>query len=137
MAVRVVGDVGVEVNDAEAAARNRRSVGRCTQGAEVVAKVFFWTCSFLLSPLRRERSRRRNALAWTRTTRSGDCGLLVDSVACSVAVRVVVGVGVKVGDAEAAARSRRAIERNKQRAEVVAKVVFWTCPFLLSQLRRE
>ena len=42
----------------------------------------------LLSPLKRE-SRQENTLAWIRTTRIGARSLLVDSVACAVAVRVV------------------------------------------------
>ena len=37
VAVRAVGDVGVEEDDAEAAARSRRAMERCTQGAGVVA----------------------------------------------------------------------------------------------------
>ena len=66
--------------------------------------------AILLQPLRRERCR-RSTLAWTRTTRSGACGLLVGSVACAVAVRVVDYVGVEGGNTEAATRSRRAMER--------------------------
>ena len=64
----------------------------------------------LFSPLRRER-RRRNTLAWTRATRSGARSLVVDSVASAMAVRVVDEVEVEVDDAEAADRSRRAVER--------------------------
>ena len=52
---------------------------------------------------------RRGTLAWTRTTRSGARGLLVDSMAYAVAVRFVDEVGVEEDDAEAAARSRRAM----------------------------
>ena len=61
MAVRVVGDVEVEEDDAEAAARSLRSMERCTRGAEVVAKMFLGGMAILVSPPRRERSR-RNAL---------------------------------------------------------------------------
>ena len=64
---------------------------------------------------------RRIALAWTRTIGSGARGLLVDSVACAVAVRVVDGAGVDKGDAESVARSRRAMARCTREAGVVAK----------------
>ena len=94
----------------EAAARSRRAMVRCTRGAEVVAKVLLDRVAILLSPLRRERSR-RNTLARTRTIRSGARSLLVESVACAVAVRVVDEVEVEEDDAEAAARSRCAMER--------------------------
>ena len=107
VAVRVVDEVEVEEDDAEAAARSRCAMERCTRGAKVVAKVFLKRVAVLLSPLRRER-RQENTLAWTRTTRSGARSLLVDSVACAVAVRVVEEVGVEEDDAGAAARSRRA-----------------------------
>ena len=110
VAVRVVGDAWVERVDAEATVRSRRAMARCTRGAGVVAKVFFWTCPFLIAPLRRERCR-QNTLAWTKITRGGDRGLPVDSEACDEAVRVVEEVGVEEADAEAAARSRRAMER--------------------------
>ena len=107
VAVRVVDEVEVEEDDAEAAARSRCAMERCTRGAKIVAKVFLKRVAVLLSPLRRER-RQENTLAWTRTTRSGARSLLVDSVACAVAVRVVDEVGVEEDDAGAAARSRRA-----------------------------
>ena len=129
VAVRVVDDVGVNEGDAEAADRSRRAMERCTRGAEIVARVLFWTCPFLLSPLRRERSR-PNTLAWTRTTRSGARSLLVDLVACALD-----GAGIEKGDAEAAARSRRAMERCTRGAEVVAKVLFCTCPFATRRSR--
>ena len=90
---------------------------RCTRGAEVVVEVLFWTCPFLFSPLRRERYR-RNALAWTRTTRGGARIYLVDSMACAVSVRVVVKAEVKDGDVEATPRSRRAMERCTRGAEL-------------------
>ena len=61
---------------------------RCTRGAKVVAKLFLERVDILLSPLSRDR-RQQNTLAWVRTTRSGALSLLVDSVACAVAVRVV------------------------------------------------
>ena len=110
----VVDGSGVKDKDVEAAARNRRAIEQCTREAGVEAKMIFGTCPFLHSPLRRERSR-GNTLAWTRTTRSGARGLLVDSATCSVAVRVVGDVRVEVDNAEAVARSRRAMERCKQR----------------------
>ena len=94
---------------------------RCTRGAKVVAKVFLERVAILLSPLRRER-RQQNTLAWTRTTRSGARSLLVDSVACAVAVRFVDEVEAGEGDAEAATRSRRAMERCTRGAKAVAKV---------------
>ena len=40
VAVRFVGEVEVEDDDAEAAARSRRAVGRCTREAKAVAEVF-------------------------------------------------------------------------------------------------
>ena len=95
---------------------------RCTRGAEFVEKLFSDIMAVLLPPLRRERSR-RNTLAWIRTTRSGARNLLVDSVACTVAVRVVGDVRVEEGDFEAAARSRRAMERCTRGAGVVGSVV--------------
>ena len=107
VAVRVVDELEVGEDDAEAAARSRCAMERCTRGAKIVAKVFLKRVAVLLSPLRRER-RQENTLAWTRTTRSGARSLLVDSVACAVAVRVVDEVGVEEDDAGAAARSRRA-----------------------------
>ena len=70
MAVRVVDDLGVEVDNAEIVARSRRAMERCTRGAGFVAKMVFWTGPFLLPPLMRERSL-QNTLAWTRTTQSG------------------------------------------------------------------
>jgi len=99
-------------------------------------KVLFWTCALLLSPFGREISRRKT-LALTRSTRSGARNLLVDSAACAVAVRVVGDVGVKMGDAQAAVRSRHAIERCTREAEVVVKVLLWTCLLLLSLFGRE
>ena len=83
-------------------------MGRFIRGAKVVAKVFLKRVAILLSLPRREGSR-RNTLAWTRTTRSGARGLLVDSVACAVAVRVVDEVEFGEDDVEAATRSRRTI----------------------------
>ena len=103
---------------------------RFTGGAEVVAKVLWEIVAILFSPHRLERSR-RNTPAWTRTTRSGARSWPVDSVACAVAVRVVDDAGVEEGDAEAAARSGRAMERCTRGAEVIANVLFWTCPFFL------
>ena len=61
---------------------------RRSLGARIVAKVFLKRVAALLSPLRRER-RQEITLAWTRTTRIGARSLLVDLVACAVAVRVV------------------------------------------------
>ena len=136
VAVRIVDEVGVEMDDAEVAARSRRAMELCTRGAGVIAEVLFWKCSFLISPLRRERSR-KNTLAWTRTTRSGARSFFFDSVSCAMAVRVVGDIGVDVGDADAAARSRRIMERCTRGAEVVAKLFFRTCPFLFSPPRRE
>ena len=107
VAVRVVDEVGVEEDDTEAAARSRFAMERCTRGAKIVAKVLLKRVAVLLSPLRRER-RQENTLAWTRTTRSGARSLLVDSVACALAVRVVDEVGVEEDDSGAVARSRRA-----------------------------
>ena len=121
VAVRFVDEMEVEEDDAEAAARSRRAMERCTRGAKAAAKVFLRRIASLFSPLRRER-RRRNTLAWTRTTRSGARSLLVDSVACAVAVRVVDEVGVEEDDAEAAARSRRAVKRCTRGAKAVEKV---------------
>ena len=83
---------------------------RCTREAEVIAEVFLGTLTTRLSPLRLERIR-RNTLALTRTTQNGARSLYVNSVACAVAVRVVDDAGVEKGDAKAAARSRRAMER--------------------------
>ena len=57
-------------------------------------KVLLDKVAILFAPLKREGSW-RNALAWTRTTRSGSPSLLVDSVTCVVAVRVVDGAGVE------------------------------------------
>ena len=85
---------------------------RCIREAKAVAKVFLERVAILISPLRRER-RQQGTLSWTRTTRSGARGLLVDSVACAVAMRVVDEVGVEENVAGAAARSRRA--RTKSR----------------------
>ena len=75
-----------------------------------MAKVLLERVAILFSPFMRER-RQQNTLAWTRTTLSGARRLLVNSVACVVAVRVVDEVEVKEDEAEAAARSRRAMER--------------------------
>ena len=69
----------------------------------------------------RERSR-RNALAWTRTTRGVARSLLVDSVACAVAVRVNDELEFAGDDSEAAARSRRAMERCTRGAGAVGSV---------------
>ena len=63
--------------------------------------------------------------------------MVVVSVACAVAVRVVGAAGVEEGDAEVAARSRLAMERCTRGDGVVAELLFWTWPFLLSSLRRE
>ena len=92
--------------------------------------------AYLLSPLRRER-RQESALTWTRTTRIGARSLLVDSVACAVAVRVVDELEVGEDDAEAAARSRCAMERCTRGAKIVAKVFLKRVAVLLSPLRRE
>ena len=113
--------------DSEAATRSRRAMGRCTRGAGVVGKVFLDRVAILLSPLMRERSR-RNTLAWTRTTRSGARSLLVDLVACAVAVRVFGGAGVQGYDAEAASRSRRAMEGCTREAEFVANFLYHIYP---------
>ena len=72
--------------------------------------MFLERVAILLSPLRSER-RLQNALAWTKTSRSGARSMLVYSVACDVAVRVVDEVEVEEDDFEAAARSRRAMVR--------------------------
>ena len=120
VAVRVLDGVGVEEGGAEAASRSRRAMEWCTRVAEVVAKLFL-ACPFLRSSIRRMRSRRIK-LASTRTTRSGARGLLVDSVACSVAIRVVGGDEVEEDGAEAAAQSRRAMERCRREAGDVAKL---------------
>ena len=64
-----------------------------------MAKVLLRACPSLLSSLKLE-TIRRNTLAWTICTRSGARGLLVNSVACAVAVRVVDDAGVDKGDAE-------------------------------------
>ena len=93
---------------------------RYTRGAKAVAKILLDRTAVLLSPLRRERSR-QNKLAWIRTARSGARSMLVDSVAYAAAVRVVDGTGVEEDDSEAAARSRRVMERVTRGAEVVAK----------------
>ena len=74
---------------------------RCTRGAKAVEEVFLERMAILFSPLRRggflqnpdllgfrTLRGRRGTLAWTRTTRSGARGLLVDSMACAVAVRI-------------------------------------------------
>ena len=53
-----------------------------------------------------------------------------------MAVRAVDGSGVEEGDAEAAARSRRAMEPCTRGAEVVAKVLLGRVATLLSPLRR-
>ena len=86
--------------------------------------------------IRRGRGR-RGTLAWTRTTRSGARGLLVDSMACAVAVRFVDEVGVEEDDAEAAARSRRAMELCTRGAKAVAEVFLERIATLFSPLRRE
>ena len=81
-----------------------------------VAKAFLERIVSLFSPLRRER--RRNTLAWTRIKRSAARSLVVNSVACVMAVRVVDEGEVEVGDTEAADRSRCAMERCTRKAEV-------------------
>ena len=83
--------------------------------------MFLEIIASLFSPLRRER-RRRNTLAWTTTTRSGDRSLLVHSVACAVAVRFVDEMEVEEDYAEAAARSRRTMVRCTRGARAVAKL---------------
>ena len=90
---------------------------------------------FLLSPLKRERSW-RNTVAWTKSTRSGSRTSHVDLVACALAVRVVGNVKLEGGDAEAAARSRRAMGRCTRGAGVVANVCLGKCPILLPPHRR-
>ena len=55
VAVRVVDEVEVEEDNAEAAARSRCAMERCTRGAKAVAKVFLERVAIFLSPLRRER----------------------------------------------------------------------------------
>ena len=40
VAIRFIGEVGVEEDDAEAAARSRRVMERCTRGAKAVEEVF-------------------------------------------------------------------------------------------------
>ena len=109
---------------------------RCTRGAKAVAKAFFERTAGLFSPLRRVKMQ-LNTLAWTRTTRSGARSLLVDSVACALAVRVVDEVEVEVNDAEAAARSRRAMELFTRGAKAVAKVFLERIAILFSPLRCE
>ena len=108
-------------DDAEAASRSRRAMERCIRGAGVVAKVFLDRVAILLLPTKRERSR-KNTLALTRITRSGARSSLADLVACALAVRVIDDVEVDGGDSEAAARSRRAMERCTREAKVVAKL---------------
>ena len=123
---------------------------RCTRGAKVVAEVFLERIATLFSRLRRggflqnpdllgfrTLRGRRGTLAWTRTTRSGARGLLVDSMACAVAVRFVDEVGVEEDDAEAAARSRRAMELCTRGAKAVAEVFLERIATLFSPLRRE
>ena len=111
VAVRFVDEVGVEEDDAEAAARSRRAMELCTRGAKAVAEVFLERIAILFSPLRREGSW-RNTLAWTRATRSGARGFLVDSMACAVAVRFVDEVET----------SPLAMERCTRGAKAVAEV---------------
>ena len=106
-----------------------------TRGAEVVEKVFLDKVSILLSLLRC-RKNRQNTLAWTRTTRSGARSLLVDSVACGEAVRVLGNVEGEGGDAEAAARRRSAMVQSRRGAEVIAKVLLDKVAILFSLLRR-
>ena len=120
VAVCVVDEVVVEEADAKAAARSRRAMKRRTRRAKVVANVFLERVAIRLSPLRRER-RQQSALAWTRTTRGDARSLLVDSVACAVAVRVVDEVKVEVDDAEAAALIRRALERCIRGARIISR----------------
>ena len=95
---------------------------RYIRGAGDVVKVFLDRV-FILLPIPRREMSRLNTLAWTRTTRSGSRGLFVGSVACAVAFRFVDDVGVEEVDAEAAAQSRRAMERHMRGAGVVAKVL--------------
>ena len=71
------------------------------------------------------------------TTRSSARSLLVDLVACAVAVRFVDEMGGKKGGAEAAARSRRAMERCTRGAKAVAKLLLEKIFSLFSQPRRE
>ena len=122
LVVRVFDEVGVEGDDSEAADRSRRAVERCTRGAKAVAEVFLERIATLFSPLRCERGR-RGTLAWTRATRSDARGLLVDSMARAVAVRFVDEVQVEDDDSEAAARSRRAVERCTREVKAVAEVL--------------
>ena len=77
--------------------------------------------AILLLPPRRERSR-RNAPAWTKSTRSGARSLRVDSVAYFVPVRVVGGAGVEENDTGAVARSRRTIALCTRGSGFVGKV---------------
>ena len=63
----------------------------------------------VLLPLPRCKRSPRNTLARNKTARRGARKFRVDSVACAVAVRVVVDVGVEEVYTEAAARSRRAM----------------------------
>ena len=123
-------------DDAEAAGRSRRTMERCTRGAEVVAKVLLVRVAILLSPHRREKSR-QNTLVRTRTTRSGARSFHVDSVACDVADHAVDGVAVEEDDPEAAARSRCTMERCTRGARVVAKVLLVGVTILLPPLTRE
>ena len=88
--------------DTEAAARSRRALERLTRGAKAVAEELLDRKAVLFLPLSLQRSR-QNTLAWTRTTRNGARSLLVDSMACAVAVSVFDEVGVEEDDAEAAA----------------------------------
>ena len=136
VAVRFLDEMEVEEEDAEAAARSRRAMVRYTRGAKAVAKIFLEGIAGLFLPFRRKR-RRRSTLAWTRTTRSGARSLLVDSVACALAVRVVDEVGVEVEDAEAADRSRRAVERCTRGARAVAKLFLKGIAGLFLPPRRE
>ena len=123
---------------------------RCTRGAKAVEEVFLERMAILFSPLRRggflqnpdllgfrTLRGRRGTLAWTRTTRSGARGLLVDSMACAVAVRFVDEVGVEEDDAEAAARSRRAMGLCTRGAKAVAEVFLERKAIIFSPLRRE
>ena len=58
-------------------------------------------------------------------------------MACAAAVRVVDEVEVGEDDSEAAARSRRAMERCTRGANVVAEVFLGRVAILISPLRRE
>ena len=69
-ALRVGGDE-VEEGDAEANARIQRETGRCIREAEDAGQEAMVRASILPSPIRRERSRDKSTVAWTKATRSG------------------------------------------------------------------